>query len=117
MAFSIIGCSKETSKNKDEQQLEQLYTKIKTLAESSICGTTTNYELKFIGIGSKACGGPTRYLAYSSSINVEEFEHFVKRYTALQSNYNKKWGIVSTCDITPLPKAVTCENGKPKLIY
>lgn len=115
--FAINGCDKEKSKAKDEQELELLYAKIKTLAESSICGGSTNHELKFIAIGSKACGGPTGYLGYSTSINVKEFEELVEQYTTLQKEYNKKWQIISDCMYHIPPESVECENGKPVLVY
>lgn len=115
--LAISGCDKEKSKSKDEQELEQLYLKIKALAESSTCGSTTNYELKFIAIGSKACGGPTGYLGYSTSIDTKEFEDLVDKYTDLQNNYNKRWNIMSTCEALLPPSSVKCENGKPVLVY
>lgn len=115
--FVITSCDKDKSKNQDEQELEQLFTKIKTLAESSTCGSSTNYELKFTAIGSKACGGPTGYLAYSTSIDVKEFESLVTKYTNLQADYNRKWNIMSTCEAILPPSSVHCENGKPVLIY
>lgn len=120
LCFSFIilsSCNKENQQNKDQEKLEQLYIKIKNLAESSTCGGTTNYELKFTPAGSRACGGPSAHLAYSSSINVDEFEDLVKKYTTMQADYNKKWNIVSPCDIIIAPSGVKCENGKPVLVY
>lgn len=114
--FAITSCDKDKSKNQDEQELEQLFTKIKTLAESSSCDNET-YQLKFTAIGSKACGGPTGYIAYSTSINVSEFESLVAKYTSLQADYNRKWNIMSTCEALLPPSSVQCENGKPVLIY
>ncbi|MNK04698.1 hypothetical protein D3C87_225710 [compost metagenome] len=122
--FIIIGlflfnsCSKEKQQNNEQQELELLFTKIKTLAESSTCGgSTTNHELKSISYGSKACGGPNGYLAYSTSINTVEFEKLIAEHAELEKAYNKKWGIASTCNITPTPVTTICDNGKPKLVY
>lgn len=111
----ISSCDKEKNQDKDQQELAQLFNQIKGIAESSTCGQ--NQELKYIAIGSKACGGPTAYLGYSSSINVSEFENMVAKYAELQQDYNKKWNIMSDCMALTPPKSVTCENGKPKLIY
>lgn len=83
IAFLISGCDKENTQNKEQQELEQLFAKIKGIAESSNCGGSTNYELKFKAIGSKACGGPTGYIGYSTSINISEFEDLVDKYTNL----------------------------------
>lgn len=109
------SCKKEDKQNKEREELEQLYNQIKDIAESSTCGQ--NQELKHIAVGAKACGGPTAYLGYSSSINLSEFENMVAKYNQLQQNYNKKWNVISDCMALAPPKSVTCENGKPKLIY
>ncbi|MDQ8003167.1 MAG: hypothetical protein REI64_00130 [Pedobacter sp.] len=111
----MSSCDKEKTQAKDQQELEQLFNQIKGIAESSTCGQ--NQELKYIAIGAKACGGPTSYLGYSSSINVSEFENMVAKYTEMQQNYNKKWNVISDCMALAPPKSVTCENGKPKLVY
>ncbi|SOD11364.1 hypothetical protein SAMN06297358_0112 [Pedobacter xixiisoli] len=112
----VSSCDKDETKNKDQQELKQLFTKIKALAESSTCNNES-YELKFTGYGERGCGGPVGFLAYSTSIDVIEFEKLVADYKALEIAYNKKWTIVSTCDLILAPKSVTCENGKPKLVY
>jgi hypothetical protein len=117
IAFSISSCDKEKQQSRDEQQLEQLYAKIKGLAESSTCDGTSDNQLKFTAIGASPCGGPSHYLAYSTSINVKEFESLVKRYTAMQNSYNKKWNVAGTCEIVIAPSGTKCENGKPVLVY
>ena len=112
----VSGCRKENKQNTDKVELDRLLTKLRTLAESSTCAGE-NHELKYIAIGSKGCGGPTGYLGYTSSINVKELEQLAERYTNLQKEYNRKWEIISDCMYHMPPKSVTCENGKPKLIY
>ena len=107
---------KDKTQNKDKEQLTQLFTKIKSLAESSVCGTE-DYDLNSIAYGARGCGGPVGFLAYSTSINVSEFEKLIAEYTQLEKDYNKKWAVVSTCELIAAPKSVTCENGKPKLVY
>jgi len=117
LSLFVSSCDKEKQRNRDQQQLEQLYTKIKSLAEVSTCNGTDNSQLKSTAIGASPCGGPSHYLAYSTSIDVKEFERLVKKYSAMQDAYNKKWNIAGVCIITATPKSVTCENGKPKLVY
>ena len=46
----------------------------------------------------------------------ERFEK-VNKYTNAEEVFNIKWGIISTCDITPEPKGVVCKNRIPSLIY
>ncbi|WP_199117413.1 hypothetical protein [Pedobacter sp. ASV28] len=114
--FLTSGCDKDQTKSQNQQELKQLFAKIKILAESSTCDNG-NYELKFIGYGARGCGGPVGFLAYSSSIDINEFESLVSKYTELEKEYNKKWNVVSTCEVIMAPNAVTCKNGKPVLVY
>ncbi|RZK92395.1 MAG: hypothetical protein EOO98_03305 [Pedobacter sp.] len=114
--FLFSSCKKDQTKNTEQQELKQLFTKIKALAESSTCDNES-YELKFTGYGERGCGGPVGFLAYSTSIDVNEFEKLVADYKKLEIAYNKKWTVVSTCELIQAPKYVTCENGKPKLVY
>jgi hypothetical protein len=48
-------------------------------------------RLGFYSIGSKACGGPTGFVAYSLKLNTTEFLDKVK-YTNYQKNSITKWG-------------------------
>jgi hypothetical protein len=47
----------------------------------------------FTSIGSKACGGPTGFVAYSLKLNTTEFLDKVKKYTNYQKNSITKWGL------------------------
>jgi hypothetical protein len=48
-------------------------------------------RLGFTSIGSKACGGPTGFVAYSLKLNTTEFLDKVKKYTIIKK-FNTKWG-------------------------
>ena len=113
--FFIIGCSKEKSKNKDKQQLEQLLKKIRTLAESSQCGSDIQFQT--LPIGQKACGGPSSYVAYTKTINVKELEKLIANYNQLEKRYNSKWQIASDCAFVSGPRSVNCNNGKLEVVY
>lgn len=109
------GITDKTKREEDEQLLVQLYKEIEALSKSVSC--TEADEWKFVAIGSKACGGPTGYMAYSTQINEEQFLEKVTYYTEQQKAFNTKWGIVSTCDIPAEPTDVICEDGKPVFVY
>ena len=68
-------------------------------------------------MGTKACGGPSLYIAYSLNINTTSFLKKVEEYTVYEDNFNKKWSIFSDCSITPRPLGVECRNGKAYLYY
>lgn len=107
--------SSTSSKAEDDASLSELFTKIKFLAESYSC--TNENEWKFTAYGTKACGGPIAYIAYSKCINTTDFLNKIKVYTELQSEYNSKHGMVSTCDVPPPPSSITCEYGAAVLVY
>ncbi len=109
------GITDKSERSEDERFLEQLREEIMNLSESEPCEDAENWA--FTALGSKACGGPAGYIAYPTTINVEDFLDQVEFYTAQQKIYNEKWGIMSTCDIPPEPSDVICEDGKPVLIY
>lgn len=108
-----LACKKDDQAS-EQKKLEKMYAEIQSMAETSTCNG--DQELKYIAVGSKACGGPVGYLAYSSSINMLAFERSVAQYNQYQGNYNKKWNTVSDCAFLMPPKRITCENGKPKLV-
>lgn len=106
---------KSSSQFNDNQLLSDLYIEIVALSTSYTCSNENDW--KYTAIGSKACGGPTGYIAYSKKLDRHAFLAKVDFYTHQQDLYNKKWGIVSDCTIPPEPKGVTCEENKAVLEY
>lgn len=102
---------------KDEEQaaLVKLKVEIDQMANQESCSNATDW--KFVAIGSKACGGPTGYVAYSTKINETKFLEKVTNYTNQQKAFNTKWGIASDCMLVSKPNGVVCSEGKPVLIY
>jgi hypothetical protein len=96
-------------------ELDELYEKIISISESKTC--TNSSDWKFTAIGSKACGGPTGYIAYSTQINEREFLNLVNQYTELQEEYNQKNEIGSDCAFVSPPSGIICENGNPVFQY
>jgi hypothetical protein len=94
--------------------LEELGKEIQALSESVPC--TNSSEWRFTPMGSKACGGPIKYIAYHQSIE-KKFLDLVTQYTKLQAEYNQKNNVISDCMLVAPPRAVTCEGNKPILSY
>jgi hypothetical protein len=103
----------DKSKTYELQEIGVLYNEIVALSESVPC--TNSAEWKITPMGSKACGGPTQYIAYHQSVE-SRFLGLVKQYTELQAEYNKKNNIVSDCALVAEPRGIVCENGKPVFI-
>jgi hypothetical protein len=66
-------------------------------------------------MGSKACGGPIRYIAFHQSVE-KEFLALVDRFTVEQQAFNLRNNVVSDCMLIAAPRTVTCEGGKPILV-
>ena len=113
----VFGCTNNTefTKEEDLSELTALQEEIELLVDSGVC--SENSDCESIAFGSKACGGPKTYLAYSTSINVELLQQKVATYNALENSFNKKWGIISDCSVVLPPTSITCINGKCTAVY
>ncbi|PWB25730.1 hypothetical protein [Flavobacterium sp. HTF] len=109
--------TEQTTKNKESQELTNLYNEILelSLVNSQTCNNPKDWA--FTAIGSKSCGGPKKYIPYSLKTNTVDFLNKVKNYTNKQSEFNTKWEVVSICDVIRVPKLVDCVNGKATLVY
>jgi len=104
-----------TAQEKEHQHLIALFTEIETIATSIPCTDANDWN--YTAYGAKACGGPQGYIAYSNKINQISFLKKIQEYTDLEDAYNKKWDIISTCDLPSQPIEIVCENGRPVLKY
>ncbi|MFM7628254.1 MAG: hypothetical protein ACKO44_01935 [Algoriphagus sp.] len=113
LLFSCEWASDEPLQASYEELLSQQQEIIK-LSESVSC--TNSSDWKITPMGSKACGGPSRYIAYHVSVE-KDFLDLVNRYTALEKAYNEKNNVISDCMMVVAPKSVTCEGNKPVLVF
>jgi hypothetical protein len=111
----LVSFSCQDSENiLTNQDLIELEREIIALSESVTC--TNSAEWKFTPMGSKACGGPMRYIAYHQSLE-KKFLELVDQYTIQQEEYNRRNNVVSDCMLALPPKSVTCEGGRPILTF
>ncbi len=113
LIFNSCEVFEDNSKSYKLEEIEELHTEIIALSESVSC--TNSAEWKFTPMGSKACGGPLRHIAYHQSVEVD-FLDLVDQYTTLQAEYNRKYNIISDCSLLIAPRGVICEGGKPIFI-
>ncbi|HSF54367.1 MAG TPA: hypothetical protein VLA71_11465 [Algoriphagus sp.] len=112
--MSACELSEDNSKTYQIEEIDELYSEIISLSESIAC--TNSSDWTFTPMGSKACGGPTHFIAYHQDV-AEEILDLVEQYTKLQAEYNRKHNIISDCALLAGPKSVSCEGGKPILVY
>ena len=106
----LLFASCDNDDSISQSDLENQFQEIKALAESEACVDISDWRL--VGIGAKACGGPSSYLAYSINIDTEAFLDLVEDYNANVRAYNEKEGLISDCMVVSPPSSIRCENGK-----
>lgn len=117
LMVSPFSCEDEEipSQQEEAEYIDELFRTIEDMANSVDCVNAE--EWLFTPFGSKACGGPVGYIAYSSSIDTVAFLQFVEDHRAQQQAFNEKWNIMSDCSSPLEPTGVVCENGNPVFTY
>ena len=118
LTLGIFSCNEDDSKATQDQEaliLEAKFSEITEIAESISCEDSSRWT--YTPYGSKACGGPMGYIAYSLDIDTSHFEQLIEEHKQAEADFNEKWGIISDCSIPESPTGVNCENGKVVLVY
>ncbi|MGX1024025.1 hypothetical protein [Psychroflexus sp. MBR-150] len=114
--FFFSACSNtddELTKNQEAKLLDEMFSEIENLALSQECDDPT--EWRITSYGSKACGGPIGYLAYSINIDTVSFLNKIEKHRIAQQAFNEKWDIISDCSVPIQPESVICVDSKPIL--
>jgi hypothetical protein len=89
--------------------LDAKYQAISDTVKLPVC--STSQQCGSMGIGSKPCGGPWRYIVYSKvSVHEEELKRRVDELFAFEHEYNRHNGIVSDCSVAR-PAEPACVDG------
>jgi hypothetical protein len=88
---------------------EQLWKKIQAANTDLACDDSS--QCHSLGVGSKACGGPENYIAWSSkNSDGAQLKALVEQHAATRRADDKRLGMMSTCSIVSDPGA-TCSAG------
>ena len=114
MLFLIIinfSCSNKATES-DNITADQLAAK-KTAIENYINTFTCseNSGCGYIAFGSKPCGGPRMYLAFSNTINLLQLQTMVAEYNEMDQLRNTQTGAISDCSVPSPPNEILCVNG------
>jgi hypothetical protein len=119
--FFLIGIcfscsdSEGVTQEQEAQILNQMFSEIENLASNVNCNNSSQWA--FTNYGSKACGGPIGFIAYSTNIDIDSFLEKIEEHRTAQKKFNEKWGLISDCSIPSQPSGIICENGKPVFEY
>lgn len=111
MTLILAACSTENDPIDLEAELNELI----ALSESVVCEDSSSWRIT--GLGSKPCGGPSGYIAYSVQIDTIEFLNKVNEYNEAVRAQNEREQLVSDCSVPIPPYAIQCQDGKAVLIY
>jgi hypothetical protein len=99
----------ETSEEEDQARLKEMADAIVEYIGTPYC--SGEGDCRYIGVGSKPCGGPWCYLIYSAStVNIGHLENLVGVHDAFEAHMNIKYGYASTCDVPSRP-VLECHEG------
>lgn len=118
MIVILVGSCNKTNGLTQEQELRninELFNEINDLAANANCDNANEWH--FTDYGSKACGGPVGYIAYSTTIDTVLFFQKIEEHRSLQHAYNVRWKIISDCSVPLQPTRVICDNGHPVFEY
>ena len=115
LAYQSCSSLDGMSQEQEAQNLRQLFFEIENLVAQHTCVDAS--EWRFIKYGSKACGGPSGFIAYPLNMDTANFLKKIETYTVAEQNFNQKWNITGDCSFPPLPIGVKCDHGKPVLFY
>lgn len=88
--------------------------KLNNLIADKQCSTSS--QCKVSAVGSRACGGPSDYIVYSTqSAPQEQVSALSDTITQLESTYNVQKGMVSICQHLTAPSTQCVENKCVKL--
>ena len=118
ICLSMLSCSVTQDTNSGEEEaieLSNMLARINEIANSVKCINAD--EWRYTPYGSKPCGGPNGYIAYSSNIDTTAFLKLIEEHKLAQKKYNEEQGIISDCSVPAEPTGVKCEQDKAVLLY
>ena len=87
---------------------------LNTLITDKQCDTST--QCRISAVGSRACGGPSSFVVYSTkSASEKQVAALSDKITKLESNYNSQKGMMSICQHLTTPSTQCVENKCVKL--
>ncbi|GAA60961.1 hypothetical protein P20652_2833 [Pseudoalteromonas sp. BSi20652] len=105
---------KADSKNVSIEDIKTAKAELNTLITDKQCDTST--QCRVIAVGSRACGGPSSFVVYSTNAASEEQVTILgEKITKLESNYNSQKGMMSICQHLTTPSTQCVENKCVKL--
>jgi hypothetical protein len=99
LALAAVACAADP----DREELAALHAEIVNLIGTATCANLVH--CRALALGTRPCGGPAEYLAYSSFHNDRELlETKAFEYTLLHEEIQRKETVADTCVVLPPPR-------------
>ena len=117
LALSLVAAcwlgatsARASGQTSDEEALENLHREITALIGEPRCENIVHCRL--LALGSRPCGGPAEYLAYSSIVGRRDvLEAKAYEYGFLQEEVNRSRKVSGNCTVLDKPR-LACTNGR-----
>lgn len=116
--FMIVsGCMSTTeSTTTGSASLDKSNSSLNELVQDTSC--TASFQCKVLEVGQRACGGPSRYVVYSTlNTEQEKVEQLAQQINALEAENNKRNGLTDCLPVLPVQAlciSQTCQSFEPK---
>lgn len=110
LAGLLLFSACQADEQSDQQRLQEMKKDILAMIGTPTCGGEGS--CRYIGLGSKPCGGYWEYVIYSvENVEPEVLVRKVNEYNEFEEELNAKYGYVSDCTV-PEPPDPGCVNGR-----
>ncbi|MEZ7277852.1 hypothetical protein [Pseudoalteromonas sp. 68 DY56-GL68] len=99
--IALTGCETTTSSNSSKVDLSDLNEQLNELASNNSC--TATFQCKVLEVGERACGGPSRYVVYSTlNTAQEQAEQLAERITMAEKNAEQSLTVNDCSPVLPV---------------
>lgn len=109
LLLQSFQCNDDSQDPITEEQLNLMKQEIVDYIDSFECENSENCNA--IALGVKPCGGPTEFLTFPSSVDLNELESMIEMYNQVNTEYNIQTNAVSDCTVVLPPQTMECDNG------
>lgn len=98
----LVGCSStSTTESSGNANLDKLNSELNAIAENNSCNAS--FQCKVAAVGARACGGPSRYVVYSTLNNSQEqVQMLVAQITDVEQKVAEQGGINDCSPVIPV---------------
>ena len=109
----VSGCVSTTdSATTGSASLDKSNSALNELVQDTSC--TASFQCKVLEVGQRACGGPSRYVVYSTlNTEQEKVEQLAQQINALEADNNKSNGLTDCLPVLPVQAlciSQTCQS-------